>query len=268
MSQSAATAPIVTGEVKAGVKWVRFNRPEVRNAVTLESADLARAEIERAASEGARVIVLAGSGGSFSSGADLKAVATAFGSEMPSVKKLLAEHYHPLVKAMVESPLPVIAAVDGAAAGIGCDFALAADIRLASDRAFFSHIFVNISLIPDGGGTFHLPRLVGLGRALEMAMMGQRVSVGEALAWGLVNHVYPAAEFEDQVQQFAATLAKKAPLSLERSKRAMRASLGDHTVGQALAREADLQEELFGSDDFKEGVMAFLSKRPAEFNGK
>ncbi|MBX3411885.1 MAG: enoyl-CoA hydratase/isomerase family protein [Pirellulales bacterium] len=267
MSQSTA-APIVVGEVKAGVKWVRFNRPEVRNAVTLESADLARAEIDSAASEGARVIVLTGSGGSFSSGADLKAVAGAFTGEMPSVKKLLADHYHPLIKSMVESPLPVIAAVDGAAAGIGCDFALAADMRLASDRAFFSHIFVNISLIPDGGGTFHLPRLVGLGRALEMAMLGERVTAEEAHAWGLVNHVYPTANFEEQVQEFAASLAKKAPLSLERSKRAMRASLGDHTIGQALAREADLQEELFASEDFKEGVMAFLSKRPAEFRGK
>lgn len=268
MSHSTATAPIVVGEVKESVKWVRFNRPEVRNAVTLESADLARAEIDSAPSEGARVIVLSGSGGSFSSGADLKAVASAFGSELPSVKKLLADHYHPLIKSMVESPLPIIAAVDGAAAGIGCDFALAADIRLASDRAFFSHIFVNISLIPDGGGTFHLPRLVGLGRALEMAMTGQRVSADDAHAWGIVNHVYPTADFEEQVQQFAAELAKKAPLSLERTKRAMRASLGDHTIGQALAREADLQEELFGSEDFKEGVMAFLTKRAAEFRGK
>jgi len=266
MSQTTS-APIVLGELKDGVKWVRFNRPEVRNAITLDSADLARAEIESAAGEGAQVIVLTGSGGSFSSGADLKNVGANFGS-LPSVKKILADHYHPLVISMVDSPLPVIAAVDGAAAGIGCDIALAADIRQASDRAFFSQIFVNIGLIPDGGGTFHLPRLAGLGRALEMAMTGDRLAAADALALGVANRVYPVDNFEEQVQEYAAALAKKAPLSLARSKRAMRAALGDHTVAQALTREAELQEELFSSEDFQEGVMAFLSKRAAEFKGK
>lgn len=263
----ASTSPIVVGEMRGSVKWVRFNRPEVKNAITLDSADLARAEIEQAPDEGARVIVLTGSGGSFCAGADLKTMAANFG-EVLSVKPLLEKHYHPLVKSMVDSPLPVIAAVDGAAAGIGSDIALAADIRLASENAFFAEIFVNISLIPDGGGTFHLPRLIGLGRALEMAFTGQRVPASQAWEWGMVNHVYPAIEFEDRVQEFADGLSQKAPLSLTRSKRSMRAALGDTRVEKSLTREAELQEELFSTEDFREGVTAFLSKRPPQFKAK
>ncbi|HDP34478.1 MAG TPA: hypothetical protein ENN29_05145, partial [Candidatus Hydrogenedentes bacterium] len=174
----------------------------------------------------------------------------------------------PMVVSMVDSPLPVIAALDGAAAGIGCDFALAADLRLASEKAFLAEIFVNISLLPDGGGTFHLPRLVGLARALEMAMTGTRVNAAQALEWGLVNHVYPVEGFEERVQEYAAALAQKAPLSLQRSKKAMRAALCDTSLATALQREAVMQGELFRSDDLREGVMAFLEKRAPDFKGK
>ena len=111
---------------------------------------------------------------------------------------------------MTRLPLPVIAAVDGASAGIGCDIALAADIRLVSERAFFSEIFVNIALMPDGGGSFTLSRLVGSGRALEMAMTGCRVPADKAEAWGLANYVYPAAEFEAKVQEIRGGLSEKA----------------------------------------------------------
>lgn len=266
MSQSA-TEGIVVSEIKDRVKWVRFNRPEIRNAIGLESADLAREEIENAPQQGARVVVLSGSGGSFCSGADLKALAPHMG-ELTGVGDVLRKHYHPLVKAIAGLPLPVIAAVDGAAAGIGSDIALACDMRLASQRAFFCEVFVNISLIPDGGGTFTLPRLVGLGRALEMAMSGRRVGAEEAHAWGLVNHVYSVDTFEDQVQEFAVQLAEKAPLSIARSKAAMRSALDAGTLDEALEREADLQGELFTSQDFQEGVAAFLQKRPPKFQGK
>lgn len=266
MSQ-ATTNPIVLGEMRGKVKWIRFNRPEVRNAITPESADLVRAEVESAVDEGARVIVLTGSGGAFCSGADLKALAPAM-SGFKGVREILRDHYHKLVLAMTGSPLPVIAAVDGAAAGIGCDIALAADIRLASEKAFFAEIFVNISLIPDGGGTFTLPRLVGSGRALEMVMTGQRVAAEDAVQWGLVNHVYPVEQFADKVQEFADRLAEKAPLSLARSKQAIRAVLGNGTLEDALSREADLQEELIATHDFREGVMAFLEKRPPRFEAK
>lgn len=266
MSQATA-ASIVISEMRGRVKWVKFNRPEVKNAITPEASDLMREEIEQAEGQGARVVVLSGAGGAFCSGADLKALAPVM-SQFKGVREILARHYHRLVMAIADSPLPVIAAVDGAAAGIGSDIALAADIRLASEHAFFAEIFVNINLVPDGGGTFTLPRLVGMGRALEMAFTGNRVPAEDAAAWGLVNHVYPAEAFEDKVQEFAAKLADKAPLAMARSKRLIRASLDGGSLADALIREADTQEELIGTHDFREGVMAFLEKRRPNYEGR
>jgi len=263
---NAVSESNVLSEIKDQVKWIWFNRPEVRNALVPDSSDAVREHIEKAPAEGARVVVLGGKGGAFCSGADLKAI-----TQMESysgVRDVLVNCYHPLVMAMAKSPLPIIAAVDGAAAGIGCDISLAADMRLISDRAFFAEIFVNISLIPDGGGTFTLPRLVGLGRALEMAATGCRVPAEQAVAWGLANHVYPADTFEEEVHRFAAALAQKAPLSLARSKQAIRQSMNSGSLEEALALEADLQEELSQSSDFPEGVMAFIEKRPPNFQGK
>ncbi|MBI2827338.1 MAG: enoyl-CoA hydratase/isomerase family protein [Planctomycetia bacterium] len=267
MATTVAAAPEVVAERKGAVKWIRINRPQVKNAITPDVADAVREEVEKATTEGARVIVLAGAGGAFCSGADLKAVGPRLGENV-SVRDVLVNHYHPLVLAMTRSPLPVIAAVDGAAAGIGCDIALAADIRLVSDRAFFAEIFVNINLMPDGGGSFTLSRLVGSGRALEMAMTGCRVPAADAERWGMANHVYPTDQFEENVQQFAAHLAEKAPLSIAQSKAAIRANLGNATFEQALAREADTQQKLVETHDFPEGVMAFLAKRKPNFLGK
>ena len=264
---ATAGARIVTSELQGPVKWIRFNRPEVKNAITPESALLLRDELERAVGEGARVVVLAGVGGAFCSGADLKAVAAQMGEKI-NVRDALRDGYHRAVLAMTRSPLPVIAAVDGAAAGIGCDIALAADMRLLSENAFFSEIFVHINLIPDGGGTFTLPRLVGSGRALEMALTGCRVPAQQALAWGLANRVYPVEGFEAHVQKFAAELAQRAPLAVARSKEAIRAALGAGTLEDSLAREANIQQELIETSDFREGVTAFLTKRQPNFQGK
>jgi len=260
-------APSVLAEMKGAVKWVWFNRPHVKNALTPEVADQMRAEIEKSVAEGARVVVVGGKGGAFCSGADLKAVAPRLGENV-SVKDVLMNHYHPLVLAMTRLPLPVIAAVDGAAAGIGCDIALAADMRLVSERAFFAEIFVNINLMPDGGGSFTLSRLVGTGRALEMVMTGCRVPAEDAEKWGLANHLYPTEGFEDAVQQFAAHLAAKAPLSIAQSKAAIRNNDGTATFEQALKHEAVTQQGLCETHDFGEGVMAFLQKRKPNYLGK
>lgn len=266
MSSTASDA-IAVSEMRGSVLWVWFNRPEVKNALTPDLADLIRGEVERAEERGARVIVLAGRGGAFCSGADLKAVAPRM-NEKVDVTAVLKRHYHPLVLALANSPLPVIAAVDGAAAGIGSDIALACDMRLASDAAFFAEIFVNINLMPDGGGTFTLSRLVGLGRALEMALTGCRVSAEHAEQWGLVNHIFPVSGFEDCVQKFAEQLAAKAPMSMARSKAAIRRFAGAGALEDALEHEAAMQQELIDSRDFREGVTAFLEKRPPKFEGR
>lgn len=264
---NTSTSEIVTSERRGAVKWIRFNRPEVKNALGPDSANMVREEMAGCVDEGVRVVVLSGTGGSFCSGADLKALAPRMG-EGGSVRDVLVQEYHPMIKTMVELPIPVIAAVDGAAAGIGSDIALAADLRLLSENAFFSEVFVNIGLIPDGGGTFHLPRLVGVARAMEMAMTARRVKAEEAVAWGLANEVYPAADFEEMVDVFAKNLAERAPLSLARSKKAIRASLEGGTLAKSLTLEADMQEELFATADFQEGVTAFLQKRKPNFQGK
>jgi 2-(1,2-epoxy-1,2-dihydrophenyl)acetyl-CoA isomerase len=267
MSTTATAAPSVLSETKGSVKWIWFNRPQVKNALTPEVADQMRAEVESSVAEGARVVVIAGKGGAFCSGADLKAVAPRLG-ESVNVKDILTNHYHPLVVAMTRLPLPVIAAVDGASAGIGCDIALAADMRLVSERAFFAEIFVNINLMPDGGGSFTLSRLVGTGRALEMVMTGCRVPAEDAEKWGLANHLYPTDGFEESVQKFAEQLAAKAPLSIAQSKAAIRNNEGAATFEQALRHEAATQQSLCETHDFGEGVMAFLQKRAPNYLGK
>ena len=137
-----------------------------------------------------------------------------------------------------------------------------------SERAFFAEIFVNINLMPDGGGSFTLSRLVGTGRALEMAMTGCRVPADDAEKWGLANHIYPTDGFDDAVQKFAEQLAGKAPLSIARSKAAIRNNEGAGTFEQALQHEAATQQALCETHDFGEGVMAFLEKRKPNFLGK
>ena len=189
-------------------------------------------------------------------------------SDLDGIRSILVDHYHPMLEKMVHMPIPVVAAVNGIAAGIGSDIALACDIRLASEQAAFAEIFVKIGLMPDGGGTFTLPRLVGMGRAMEMAMTGRKIEAHQALEWGLVNHVFPADTFEQQVNKFAETLAKGAPLSIARAKMAIRQAAGEGTYRQALKREADLQMELFQTTDFIEGVLAFIEKREAKFKGE
>ncbi|HLY28081.1 MAG TPA: enoyl-CoA hydratase-related protein, partial [Aggregatilineales bacterium] len=208
-----------------------------------------------------------GAGGSFSSGADI-ALAQADGVTPASVYKILTDAYAPALKAIRACPWPVIAAVDGMAAGIGCDLALACDIRLASERAAFAELFIRVGLVPDGGGTYLLPRLVGLGKALEMMFTGETVDAQEALRLGLANKVFPAQSFYEDVKRYADKLSGQAPLALIRGKRAMLAALGDKSYEDAMAREASYQREIFESEDGFEGFRAFLEKRPPQWKGK
>ena len=191
---------LITDEAK--VRWITLNRPETRNALTTALNQAVITAIQGAEAAGARVVVLSGAGGAFSSGLDLR-VAAEEGMDPSTIEGRMRSYFHGLIRAVRSCPLPTVAVVDGAAAGFGCDLALAADLRLCSDRARFGEVFVKRGLMPDGGGTWTLPRLVGLGRAMEMMLTGELVDAAEAHRIGLVNRVFPAAELEPAAWAFA-----------------------------------------------------------------
>lgn len=249
-------------EMQEGVCWLVLDRPESRNGITLDIVRRFTALLDAAAAnDEVRVIVLAGANGSFCSGLDLK------GAMQQVVEPQVGmAAFHDLVRALRGVMKPTIAAIDGAAAGFGADLALGCDLRIASTRARLGERFVRIGLMPDGGGTFYLPRLVGLAKAFELVYEGRMVEVEEALAIGLVNRVLPEEGFAIAVQAYAAGLAKGPPLAYARAKRALLVGSGDLEV--SLAAEAAGQLELIQSADFTEGVQAFLTKREPQFRGR
>ncbi|MBC8161203.1 MAG: enoyl-CoA hydratase/isomerase family protein [Roseiflexaceae bacterium] len=248
------------------VLTLTLHNPRLRNALDREMADALRDQIERCGDE-TRVIVLGGAGGAFCSGADLTVLV---GRETPAdpdqIIRVLTEGYHPLLRAIRAAPCPVIAAVDGSAAGIGCDLALACDLRLVSERAQFAELFINVGLVPDGGGTWTLPRLIGLGRALELMYTGAAVAAAEAVQIGLANRVLANADFAAEVAAFAQRLAAQAPNSLRRIRQAVYAAQ-ELTFEQALAEEARHQLAIFHHPDGFEGFRAFLEKRAPVWTG-
>ena len=241
-----------------------MNRPKTLHALDPELLQgLSRALHEAASDPGVRAVVLTGSGNAFCSGADLKG-ALADLDEGADLGPRIAQ-FHALIHAIVHAPKPFIAAVRGPAVGFGADLALACDLRVLSHDAYLQEKFVSIGLMPDGGGSFWLPRLVGMGRALEYLLLGTRIDAALALDLGLANRVVGDALVE------AAALAKKLaegpPLALAAIKRAVRDSaLGG--IDEALLREKAGQTTLLGSEDFREGVAAWSAKRPAQFRGK
>ena len=250
------------------VRWITINRPEVKNALTIDvNRAIIAAVDEAAASRELRVVVLAGAGGNFCSGLDLKQAGAAGIGGMEGVEQRMRTYFHGLVRALRACPKPTIAFVDGAAAGFGCDLALACDLRLATDRARFSELFVRRGLMPDGGGTWTLPRLIGLARALEMMFTGEPMDAAEALRTGLVNRVVPAAEGEHACRALALACARGAPLVHAKVKRALYAALASD-FDAALEAECRGQLELLRSKDFVEGFTAFFQKRDPDFKGE
>ncbi len=246
----------------AGVFTLTLNRPERRNA--LDEALITRLHRRLAAAgddAAVRVVVLAGAGGAFSSGADLKEAMTA-----PAEGDLIERAFNPAIRALRRMPKPVIAAVDGVATGYAASLALAADIRLASERARFSLIFARVGLTLDGGASWFLPRAVGL-RAYELAMTGDLIDAAEAHRLGLVNHVYPEGRFAAEVTAFARRLAAGPPLALAAIKATLNASLGP-ALDAVMEDERIFQRRLFASADVREGAMAFIEKRAARFKGE
>jgi 2-(1,2-epoxy-1,2-dihydrophenyl)acetyl-CoA isomerase len=244
------------------VRWLKLNRPERRNALDRDvMSELRDAVIHAGHDSAVRVIVLTGIGGAFSAGADLKA-----NTEIHGREDLIERYYNPVIRAIRHADKPVIAAVDGVAAGYGCSLALACDVRLASERAKLSLIFVKVGLGLDGGASYFLPRLAGL-RAYELALTGDMIDAERAERIGLVNHVYPVAGFDDAVQGFASRLAEQAPVAMARIKRSIDRAL-DAGLDEVLENERFHQLDIFRTDDFAEGVRAFLEKRPAVYKGR
>lgn len=248
-----------------GVREIALDRPDSKNGLTIE-VNATIIEAIRSAGESAdiRVLVVTGSGGNFCSGLDLK---DAMRRGPEEIQENGRTYFQGMIRALCAAPMPTIAAVDGAAVGFGCDLALACDIRLISERARFGEIFVRRGLIPDGGGTFLLPRIIGLGRAMELMYTGDLVDADTALRIGMANHLYNSDEFSGQVWDFAARLAKGPPLAHRLIKQAVAQALSS-TLEQALDTELDGQLQCLQSRDFAEGISAFFAKREPKFQGK
>ncbi len=245
-----------------GVVTIRLNRPEVMNALSSPVRVALRAALEGAHT--ARAVVLTGTGRAFCSGQDL---ADGGGLKPGDVERILREEYEPILRAIVDCPCPVIAAVNGAAAGAGANLALVCDVVIAAESAVFVQAFTKIGLMPDAGGTWALPRAVGLARAMGLALFADKVTARQAADWGMIWEAVPDGEFADRVAARAAHLAAGPGVAFAAVKRAMRESFGNR-LGAQLALEAQLQGECGATTDFAEGVTAFQEKRAPRFSGQ
>ena len=253
-------------DVKDGVATITLNRPSKLNAFNDQMiAETTEAFKAAGRDEAVRCVVITGAGRGFSSGQDLSAFQERTGNV--SIGEHLRHGYHRLIRQMVALERPIIGAINGIAAGAGCGVALAADIRIAADDASFMLAFSRIGLIPDSGVNWLLPRLVGYARAYEMAITADRVPAAQALAWGLVNRVVPAAQLPEITAAWARRLADGPTLAHGLTKRAMNRGW-DMTLNEALEYEAYLQEVAGRSADNLEGIAAFLEKREARFTGR
>jgi len=253
----------ISSETHAGVTVVTLNRPEVMNALNTQMrAELADAV--RRAGQAARVVVLTGAGRAFCSGQDLGDRAEVADIDL---ERTLRDEYEPMLRAIWDCPVPVIAAVNGAAAGAGANLALAADVVIAAESAVFLQAFTRIGLMPDAGGTWWLPRQVGSARAMGAMLFADRIPARQAADWGMIWECVADADFAAQWRARAEHLAKGPTVAYRNIKTALRATW-DNGVEAQLSLEARLQSDCGATNDFKEGVIAFLEKRPAHFEGR
>jgi 2-(1,2-epoxy-1,2-dihydrophenyl)acetyl-CoA isomerase len=245
--------------------FIHLNRPDVFNSFNREMALLLQKILTDCSTDNSvRAIVITGNGKAFCAGQDLKEVTDP--DLNPGFRKILEEHYNPIIQKIRTIEKPIIAAVNGVAAGAGANIALACDIVLAAENASFIQAFSKIGLIPDSAGTFFLPRLIGFQKASALMMLGDKVSAVEAEKLGMVYKVIAPENFMEEVTKLAETLAEMPTKAIGLTKRLLNQSMTNN-LEQQLALESDLQIEASSSNDYKEGVTAFVEKRKPEFNG-
>ena len=251
-------------KLEAGIGRLTLNRPDRLNSFTVQMHEEVADALGRL--DGARCLILTGAGRGFCAGQDLNDRAVAPG-EAVDLGESVEVRYNPLIRTLVELPMPVIARVNGVAAGAGANIALACDIVIAAKSAKFIQSFAAIGLIPDSGGTWVLPRLVGQARALGLALTGEPLSAEKAAEWGLIWKCVDDDALDAEVDALAAKLASLPPLGLAAIKQIIRTS-GGRTLDQELDLQRDEMRRLGFTEDYREGVAAFLEKRPAQFKGK
>jgi 2-(1,2-epoxy-1,2-dihydrophenyl)acetyl-CoA isomerase len=245
-----------------------LNRPDKLNSFNVQMHQELRSALDSiAAGKQARVVVLTGAGRGFCAGQDLSDRAVAPGGAAVDLGESVEKHYGPLVKSIRALPLPVVCAVNGVAAGAGANIALACDIVVATRSASFIEPFCRLGLVPDTGGTYFLPRLVGTARAMGLALLGDKLSAEQAADWGLIWKCIDDDKFAPEVDKLAAHLATAPTRGLARTKQAIYASPAN-TLDEQLDLERDYMRELGLSSDYREGVAAFIAKRPPSFTGE
>jgi 2-(1,2-epoxy-1,2-dihydrophenyl)acetyl-CoA isomerase len=258
----------ITYEANQGVATITLNRPDVLNSFNIPMAAELQDALRLAAEDDAiRAVLLTGAGRAFCAGQDLAEAAPTDGSPAPPIAEIVRRTYNPTVRAIRALEKPVVCAVNGVAAGAGANLALSCDVVLAADTASFVQAFSKIGLIPDTGGTFFLPRLVGLARATALAFFGDKLSAADAHAMGMIYRVVDAPRLLDEARTVAQRLATLPTRGLGLTKRAFNQSLANDLDAQ-LEVEAELQAEAASTADFAEGVRAFLEKRKPSFAGR
>ena len=253
-------------ELKDNIARLTLNRPDKLNSFNEAMHLEVREALNQVKENRPRVLLITGAGRAFCAGQDLADRQTNAGENTVDLGDSIEKYYAPLVRALRALPLPVVAGVNGVAAGAGVSLALACDLVIATKSASFIQSFAKLGLIPDSGGTFFLPRLVGTARALGLALLGERLSAEQAAAWGLIWRCVEDEAFKDTIEELVNTLATAPTKGLAYTKSAINSSIG-LLLDKQLDLERDYMRELGYSNDFREGVMAFLEKRAPKFTG-
>lgn len=253
-------------ETHGPVAVITLSDPATLNAIGVDMAAELSEQVDRAITE-ARALVLTGEGKGFSSGANLSSPSSGIGPDgKPDLGAALEQFYNPLASKLRDLPIPFVTAINGAAAGVGCSYALLGDIIIAAESAYFLQAFRRIGLVPDGSATYQLPRMTTRARAMELMLLGEKLPAAKALEWGLINRCVPDAELMPTAMAIATELANGPTKTLGLIRRLAWISL-DANWDEQLQAERDSQRQAGFNEDFREGVQAFLQKRPANFKG-